>query len=81
MRSFALERDDGNLLVYGAETTPPLEGITRRYLGHWHEAMFAAGLDGTPTFVHERDREQSEQRDERSPARSPAPRRWATTSS
>jgi glyoxylase-like metal-dependent hydrolase (beta-lactamase superfamily II) len=62
VRSFGLERDAGNLLLYGAETTPALDGIERRYLGHWHEAMFAAELDGTPTFVHERDREPAEQR-------------------
>jgi glyoxylase-like metal-dependent hydrolase (beta-lactamase superfamily II) len=62
VRSFALERDGGNLLVYGAETTPALDGLERRYLGHWHEAMFAADLPGTPTFVHERDRELAEAR-------------------
>jgi glyoxylase-like metal-dependent hydrolase (beta-lactamase superfamily II) len=62
VRSFALEREDGNLLLYGAETTPALDGLERRYLGHWHEAMFAADLDATPTFVHERDREPAESR-------------------
>jgi glyoxylase-like metal-dependent hydrolase (beta-lactamase superfamily II) len=62
VRSFGLERDGGNLLVYGAETIPALDGLERRYLNHWHEAMFAAELDGTPTFVHERDRELAEQR-------------------
>ena len=61
VRSFALERDDGNLLVYGAETAPALDDVERRYLGHWHEAMFAADLDA-PTFVHARDRAPSEQR-------------------
>jgi glyoxylase-like metal-dependent hydrolase (beta-lactamase superfamily II) len=61
VRSFALERDAGNLLVYGAETTPALDGVTHRYLGHWHEAMFAADL-GAPTLVAEPDRELSEQR-------------------
>ena len=62
MRSFALEREDGNVLLYGAETTPALAVLERRYLGHWHEAMFAAELDGTPTFVHERDRGPAESR-------------------
>jgi glyoxylase-like metal-dependent hydrolase (beta-lactamase superfamily II) len=62
VRSFALEREDGNLLLYGAETTPALDGLERRYLGHWHEAMFAAELEGTPTFVHERDRAPAEAR-------------------
>jgi len=62
VRSFLLEREAGNLIVYGAEATPSLEGATHRYLGHWHEAMFAADLDGIPTLVHERDREPAEQR-------------------
>ena len=62
VRSFVLEREAGNLLVYGAETAPAVEGATRRYLNHWHEAMFATDLDGTPTFVHERDLERSERR-------------------
>ena len=60
VRSFLLERDAGNLLVYGTEA--PVERAERRYLNHWHEAMFAVDLDGTPTFVHERDRERSEGR-------------------
>jgi glyoxylase-like metal-dependent hydrolase (beta-lactamase superfamily II) len=62
VRSFLLEREAGNLLVYGAETTPSPEGVTRRYLGHWHEAMFAADLDGVLTLVHERDRAAAEER-------------------
>ena len=62
VRSYGLERDAGNLVVYGAETTPSLEGATRRYLGHWHEAMFAAELDGAATFVHERDRAAAQDR-------------------
>jgi glyoxylase-like metal-dependent hydrolase (beta-lactamase superfamily II) len=60
VRSFLLERDGGSLLVYGTEA--PVEGAARRYLNHWHEAMFAGDLDDTPTFVHEHDRERSEQR-------------------
>jgi glyoxylase-like metal-dependent hydrolase (beta-lactamase superfamily II) len=62
VRSFVLEREAGNLLVYGSEAAPATADVTRRYLGHWHEAMFAIDLNGTPTFVHERDRERSEQR-------------------
>jgi glyoxylase-like metal-dependent hydrolase (beta-lactamase superfamily II) len=60
VRSYLLERAGGNLLVYGAETIPAGE-VARRYLGHWHEAMFAAELDA-PTLVHERDRARAEQR-------------------
>jgi glyoxylase-like metal-dependent hydrolase (beta-lactamase superfamily II) len=62
VRSYLLERDAGDLLVYGAETTPAPDGVAYRYLNHWHEAMFAAGLDGIPTLVHERDRAPAEQR-------------------
>jgi glyoxylase-like metal-dependent hydrolase (beta-lactamase superfamily II) len=48
IRSFLLQRDQGNLLVYGtgtlerdAETLRGLGGISRQYLNHGHEAMFA----------------------------------------
>ena len=48
IRSFLLERDSGNLLVYGtgtlerdAEIIRALGGISRQYLGHGHEAAFA----------------------------------------
>ena len=57
VRSFLLEREDGDLLVYAApgETT----GATRQYLNHWHEAMFK-GDPGASLFVNEHDREQTE---------------------
>jgi glyoxylase-like metal-dependent hydrolase (beta-lactamase superfamily II) len=60
VRSYLLAREGGNLLVYGAETIPAGE-VARRYLGHWHEAMFAADVDA-PTVVHERDRALAERR-------------------
>jgi glyoxylase-like metal-dependent hydrolase (beta-lactamase superfamily II) len=60
VRSYLLEREAGNLLVYGAETLPAGD-VARRYLGHWHEAMFAADLDA-PTVVHEHDHAQAAQR-------------------
>jgi glyoxylase-like metal-dependent hydrolase (beta-lactamase superfamily II) len=48
IRSFRLRRDPGNVLVYGsgtlerdAETVRGLGGISRQYLNHGHEAMFA----------------------------------------
>ncbi|HWM10777.1 MAG TPA: MBL fold metallo-hydrolase [Solirubrobacteraceae bacterium] len=62
VRSFVLERPAGDLLLYGTEAEPAIAGAKARYLNHWHEAMFAADLDGTPTHVHELDREQSENR-------------------
>jgi glyoxylase-like metal-dependent hydrolase (beta-lactamase superfamily II) len=62
VRSYLLERDGGNVLVYGAETLPSVDlRGARRYLGHWHEAMFAAPV-GVPTLVHERDHAHAEAR-------------------
>jgi glyoxylase-like metal-dependent hydrolase (beta-lactamase superfamily II) len=47
-RSFLLQREGGNLLVYGTETlerdadaVSALGGISRQYLNHWHETLFA----------------------------------------
>lgn len=64
IRAFLLGREAGNLLVYAA---PPLGadaaaiealgGVSRRYLNHRHEAMFAPDGIDAPVFVHEADRE------------------------
>ena len=62
VRSYVLERDAGDLLIYGTEAPPAVAGVKARYLNHWHEAMFAVDLDGAPTYVHELDRERSEGR-------------------
>lgn len=58
-RSYVLERDQGNLLVYGAhavegelDVVPP---IARQYLNHSHEASAASDLLGAPLLVHEAD--------------------------
>ncbi len=56
VRAFVLEREPGNVLVYGAERLEA-EGVTRHYLGHGHEAMFLPDWTGAPLFVHEADRE------------------------
>ena len=63
IRSFLLQRARGNVLIYssrglaeGADELERLGGVSRRYLNHWHEAMFASELAGAPLFVHERDR-------------------------
>ncbi len=53
VRSFAIERPAGNLLIYGAPHAPALGGITARYLNHWHEVEFATG--DAPNVIHERD--------------------------
>lgn len=64
IRAFLLQRERGNVLVYsvtGLESdAPAIEaagGISRHYLNHRHEAMFASDWVRAPLFVHERERE------------------------
>ena len=55
VRSFLLERDHGNVLVYGSETAPALAAdASWQYLNHWHESMFGVVAD-LPVVVHEAD--------------------------
>jgi glyoxylase-like metal-dependent hydrolase (beta-lactamase superfamily II) len=68
VRAFLLEREQGNVLVYStselegdAAAIADLGGVSRRYLNHWHEAMFATELDAS-LFVHERERAAVEER-------------------
>ena len=63
IRSFLLRRSRGNILVYGAPGSGSDDawianagGITRRYLGHGHESMFAGDTVDAPTFAHDEDR-------------------------
>lgn len=63
IRSFVLRRDRGNLLIYSteglgsdAEAIEELGGISRHYLNHRHEAIFASDWVEAPLFVHERER-------------------------
>jgi glyoxylase-like metal-dependent hydrolase (beta-lactamase superfamily II) len=65
IRSFLLERSEGNVLVYGAPAfdagspaVRDLGGVSRHYLNHWHEAMFAPDAVEAPLFVHEDDRKE-----------------------
>jgi glyoxylase-like metal-dependent hydrolase (beta-lactamase superfamily II) len=58
VRSFLLEREHGDLLVYAAPGDQP-SGAPRRYLNHWHEAIFLDDRE-TPLFVNEHDREATE---------------------
>ncbi len=65
IRAFALEREHGNVLIYSTETLASsanafaaLGGISRHYLNHHHEAMFASDAVDAPLFVHEREAEQ-----------------------
>src|SRR3954468_23967327 len=64
IRRFLLERDAGNLLVYGGGT--PLAdvdeidrrgGVVRRYLNHRHETAFGCGRIRAPLVVHAAERE------------------------
>jgi hypothetical protein len=63
IRAFLLERDQGNLLIYRAETlrgevaaVNELGGISRQYLNHRHEAApvcdWVAEAFGAPLFCH-----------------------------
>src|SRR3954447_21846404 len=63
VRRFLLERDAGNMLLYGAGT--PLAdvteienrgGIARRYLNHRHETAFGCGRIDAPLVVHAEER-------------------------
>jgi glyoxylase-like metal-dependent hydrolase (beta-lactamase superfamily II) len=67
VRAFLLERPRGNILIYSTTelerdlaALEDLGGVSRRYLNHWHEAMFATGLEA-PLFVHERERARVEE--------------------
>lgn len=56
VRSFALERPQGDILVYGTEHAGAIAGdATRHYLGHSHEASFLPERLGVPLFVHAAD--------------------------
>lgn len=69
VRAFLLQRGQGNLLVYSADTVADdaraieeLGGISRHYLNHWHEAAFGGGdrIASTfraPLFCHENERQ------------------------
>ena len=64
IRAFLLRRERGNLLIYSvggleadAAAIEAAGGISRHYLNHRHEAMFASDWVAAPLFVHERERE------------------------
>jgi Metallo-beta-lactamase superfamily len=59
IRAFLLERERGNVLVYstsrlGSEgaVIESLGGVSRQYLNHRHEAIFASEWMTAPLFVH-----------------------------
>ena len=64
VRRFFLEREAGNMLLYGAGT--PLAdveeieqrgGVVRRYLNHRHETAFGCGRINAPLVVHANERD------------------------
>ena len=63
VRAFLLRRDQGNVLVYSADTVDAATfaeagGVARAYLNHGHEAAFGGpGVPGVPLFVHAADRD------------------------
>jgi glyoxylase-like metal-dependent hydrolase (beta-lactamase superfamily II) len=58
VRAFVLRRVRGDVLVYAAPAMRELGGVSRWYLNHRHEAMFAGVSQGVdaPLFLHERER-------------------------
>lgn len=63
IRAFLLRRGRGNVLVYSvseleseAAAIEGLGGISRHYLNHRHEALFASDWAPAPLFVHENER-------------------------
>jgi len=59
-RSFVLERERGNLGIYGSPALPPGD-VARVYVNHWHEvAVGEMGEPAGPLFVHAADRERVE---------------------
>jgi glyoxylase-like metal-dependent hydrolase (beta-lactamase superfamily II) len=64
IRTFLLQRDQGNLLIYScttneadAQAIAALGGISRHCLNHRHEALFPSGWVDAPLFVHQAERE------------------------
>lgn len=63
VRSFLLERKQGNVLIYNApgiaaaaDEISALGRPDRLLVNHWHEAMYDAPDIDVPIFVHEKDR-------------------------
>jgi glyoxylase-like metal-dependent hydrolase (beta-lactamase superfamily II) len=56
VRAFALRRSRGDVLIYAAPAMRALGPVSRWYLNHRHEAMFAGDGADAPLFVHAADR-------------------------
>jgi glyoxylase-like metal-dependent hydrolase (beta-lactamase superfamily II) len=55
-RAYLLRREAGNLLIYSASGLEDMGEVSRHYLNHGHEAMFASERVRAPLFVHRADR-------------------------
>jgi hypothetical protein len=62
IRAFVLERSQGDVLVYSTPALDDVEGVSRWYLNHRHEAMFLSDSVTAPLFVHEAERRSVERR-------------------
>src|SRR5699024_6117261 len=59
-RAFLLQRDEGNILIYGSKATDSVSfkthgGVERHYLNHGHEAMFLSDNAVAPIYCHEKE--------------------------
>ena len=53
VRAFLLRRTRGDVLIYAAPAMRELGAVSRWYLNHRHEAMFAGDGADAPLFLHE----------------------------
>jgi glyoxylase-like metal-dependent hydrolase (beta-lactamase superfamily II) len=58
MRAFLLERERGNLLIYGSPAVT-FGDVSRVYLSHWHEVAVGGDPPDAPLFVHAGDRDEA----------------------
>jgi glyoxylase-like metal-dependent hydrolase (beta-lactamase superfamily II) len=56
VRAFLLRRTRGDVLIYAAPAMRELGAVSRWYLNHRHEAMFAGDGADAPLFLHEDER-------------------------
>lgn len=53
VRAYVLERDEGDVVVYGAPGAAGIRGPVLQLLGHWHEAAFGGAPADAPLLTHE----------------------------
>lgn len=66
VRGYLLEREQGNILMYGAsqpttlESFAPYGSVVAEYLNHFHESWFSYDVPGVPLYVNEIGRAETE---------------------